>query len=110
MIKMKITITKGINADGRNYRRIIYTNDQGTEECGSYQLSRMITHTTSETDKGVFIEGKTYVVKGDQELWLTPITPEMDDETRARIIVERIHTARRWADHIATEIKTTVEG
>jgi hypothetical protein len=107
---MKITITKGIDADGKNFRKIIYTNDQGTEEAGSYQLSRMLTHTTCETYKGVFNEGKSQVVKGDQELTLTPITPEMDDETRARIMVERIHTARRWADHIAMEIKTTVEG
>lgn len=108
---MKITIKKGINADGRNYRRIIYINDAGTEEEGSDKLSRMLTHTTSETVNGVFEERpEVRLMKGDHQLTLSPITGDMDDLTRAKIIVARIKTGREWADHIAHEITTTVEG
>jgi hypothetical protein len=106
---MKITIKRGIDEKGKNYRKIIYTNDQGTEELRSYELSRMLTHTTTEGDVGVFTEGETWVGKGDQRLTLTPITSDMDDLTRARIMIERIQTARQWSDHIAMEISTTVE-
>jgi hypothetical protein len=109
---MKIIIRKGIDKDGKNYRQIYYQYDSGTEEKASDQLSRMLTHTDSGDYREVFEENFLGIrlTKGEQKLKLTDITPDMDDITRAKIIAERIKTAREWADHIAVEIQTTVDG